>query len=110
MLNREGEHLSKVALITGITRQGGSSLSELALEKGYKVHGIKRRASLINTERIDHLKLDAPRKLLDVTRIRDLNWRANIPLKQGVDSTDKWYVEISGHQHQCEPSYVGRNL
>jgi GDPmannose 4,6-dehydratase len=45
----------KVALITGITGQDGSYLAELLLEKGYMVHGIKRRASSLNTDRIDHL-------------------------------------------------------
>jgi len=45
----------KVALITGITGQDGSYLTELLLEKGYEVHGIVRRSSLINTDRIDHL-------------------------------------------------------
>jgi len=45
----------KVALITGITGQDGSYLAELLLEKGYIVHGIKRRASLFNTARVDHL-------------------------------------------------------
>jgi len=45
----------KVALITGITGQDGSYLAELLLEKGYEVHGIVRRASLINTHRIDHI-------------------------------------------------------
>jgi GDPmannose 4,6-dehydratase len=45
----------KVALITGITGQDGSYLAELLLEKGYEVHGIIRRASVFNTERIDHL-------------------------------------------------------
>jgi len=45
----------KVALITGITGQDGSYLAELLLEKGYMVHGIKRRASSLNTQRIDHI-------------------------------------------------------
>ena len=45
----------KKALITGITGQDGSYLAELLLEKGYEVHGIKRRSSSFNTERIDHL-------------------------------------------------------
>jgi len=45
----------KVALITGITGQDGSYLTELLLQKGYEVHGIVRRASLINTDRIDHV-------------------------------------------------------
>ena len=48
----------KVALITGITGQDGSYLAELLLEKGYRVHGIKRRSSLFNTARIDHLYQD----------------------------------------------------
>ena len=45
----------KTALITGITGQDGSYLAELLLEKGYEVHGIVRRCSLINTHRIDHI-------------------------------------------------------
>ena len=48
----------KKALITGITGQDGSYLAELLLNKGYEVHGIKRRSSLINTNRIDHLYKD----------------------------------------------------
>ena len=48
----------KKALITGITGQDGSYLAELLLNKGYEVHGIKRRTSLINTDRIDHLYQD----------------------------------------------------
>jgi GDPmannose 4,6-dehydratase len=48
----------KVALITGITGQDGSYLAELLLKKGYEVHGIKRRSSSLNTERIDHLYQD----------------------------------------------------
>jgi GDPmannose 4,6-dehydratase len=49
---------SKVALITGITGQDGSYLAELLLDKGYTVHGIKRRASSFNTDRIDHIFQD----------------------------------------------------
>ena len=48
----------KKALITGITGQDGSYLAEFLLEKGYEVHGIKRRSSLFNTQRIDHLYQD----------------------------------------------------
>ena len=48
----------KIALITGITGQDGSYLAELLLEKGYMVHGVKRRASSFNTQRIDHLYQD----------------------------------------------------
>lgn len=50
--------MSKIALITGITGQDGAYLAELLLEKGYIVHGIKRRSSLFNTNRIDHLYQD----------------------------------------------------
>jgi len=50
--------LKKVALITGITGQDGAYLAELLLSKNYEVHGIKRRASSFNTERIDHLYVD----------------------------------------------------
>jgi GDPmannose 4,6-dehydratase len=54
---REWE-VSKTALITGVTGQDGAYLAELLLEKGYIVHGIKRRASLLNTNRVDHLYQD----------------------------------------------------
>ena len=52
----------KKALITGVTGQDGAYLSELLLEKGYEVYGIKRRASLFNTDRIDHLYQDPHEK------------------------------------------------
>lgn len=52
----------KRALITGITGQDGAYLAELLLEKGYEVHGVKRRSSLFNTERIDHLYKDPHEK------------------------------------------------
>ena len=52
------QHPSKTALITGITGQDGAYLAEFLLGKGYEVHGIKRRASLFNTDRIDHLYQD----------------------------------------------------
>ena len=52
----------KTALITGVTGQDGAYLADLLLEKGYKVHGIKRRSSLINTQRIDHLYQDPHEK------------------------------------------------
>ena len=54
--------MKKTALITGITGQDGSYLAELLLEKGYMVHGIKRRASSFNTQRIDHLYVDQHEK------------------------------------------------
>ncbi|MBD77889.1 MAG: GDP-mannose 4,6-dehydratase [Crocinitomicaceae bacterium] len=54
--------MSKVALITGITGQDGAYLAELLLSKGYTVHGLKRRSSLFNTARIDHLYQDFHKK------------------------------------------------
>jgi GDPmannose 4,6-dehydratase len=57
----------KRALITGITGQDGAYLAELLLKKGYEVHGIKRRASLFNTDRIDHLYHDPHVKGLNLT-------------------------------------------
>ena len=48
----------KRALITGVTGQDGSYLAEFLLEKGYEVHGIKRRASSLNTQRVDHIYED----------------------------------------------------
>jgi GDPmannose 4,6-dehydratase len=53
---------NKVALITGITGQDGAYLAELLLSKGYTVHGLKRRTSLFNTDRIDHLYRDRHEK------------------------------------------------
>ena len=55
-------HNRKIALITGITGQDGSYLAEFLLNKGYEVHGIKRRTSLFNTDRIDHLYQDPHEK------------------------------------------------
>ncbi len=53
-----GSSSPKVALITGITGQDGSYLAEFLLDKGYVVHGIKRRSSLFNTQRVDHIYED----------------------------------------------------
>ena len=55
----------KRALITGITGQDGAYLAELLLNKGYEVHGIKRRSSLFNTDRIDHLYQDPHEKVIN---------------------------------------------
>jgi len=71
--------MSKIALITGITGQDGSFLAELLLEKGYEVHGIVRRSSSFNTERIEHLYLDE--------LVRDMKQKRLINLHYG-DMTD----------------------
>ncbi len=62
MLASQTLTMSKIALITGITGQDGAYLAELLLSKGYEVHGIKRRTSLFNTDRIDHLYEDPHEK------------------------------------------------
>lgn len=71
--------MSKIALITGITGQDGSFLAELLLEKGYEVHGIIRRASSFNTDRIEHLYLDE--------WVRDMHTKRLVNLHYG-DMTD----------------------
>ncbi len=69
----------KKALITGITGQDGAYLAELLLEKGYEVHGIKRRSSLLNTQRIDHLYQDPHEKHLKmILHYGDLTDATNI--------------------------------
>ena len=80
----------KKALITGITGQDGSYLAELLLNKGYEVHGIKRRSSSFNTSRIDHLYKDPHEKgarfilhygdLIDSTNIMKLIQKIQIPI------------------------------
>ncbi len=62
VLNPQSSAQPKVALITGITGQDGAYLAEFLLNKGYEVHGIKRRTSLFNTDRIDHLYQDPHEK------------------------------------------------
>ena len=69
----------KKALITGITGQDGSYLAEFLLDKGYQVHGIKRRSSSFNTQRIDHLYQDPHKKNLDfILHYGDLTDSSNI--------------------------------
>ena len=67
--------MSKTALITGVTGQDGAYLAQLLLDKGYTVHGIKRRSSLFNTNRIDHLyqdpHVDHPRFVLHYGDLTD---------------------------------------
>ena len=63
----------KTAPITGVTGQDGSYLAEFLLEKGYNVHGIKRLASLFNTQRVDHIYQDP--HVDNARALRDLNRR-----------------------------------
>ena len=57
-MQKQNKQIMKVALITGVTGQDGAYLAEFLLKKGYMVHGVKRRSSLFNTDRIDHLYQD----------------------------------------------------
>jgi len=83
--------MAKTALITGITGQDGAYLSEFLLGKGYVVHGIKRRASSFNTQRIDHIYQDPhvpdPRLVLhygDLTDSTNLIAAGHLRSRQGV--------------------------
>ena len=71
----------KKALITGITGQDGSYLAQLLIKKGYEVHGIKRRSSLFNTERIDHLYQDPHLKKRNFIFASWRHDRFNLPYK-----------------------------
>ena len=74
----------KTALITGITGQDGAYLAELLLKKGYNVHGIKRRSSLMNTDRIDHLIFDKSLNLKEKDRIILERTGNNCPVAKSV--------------------------
>lgn len=91
----------KKALITGITGQDGAYLTELLLEKGYEVHGIKRRSSLINTARIDHLYEDphTPNKHL-ILHYGDLTDSTNlIRIIQEVQPDEIYNLAAMSHVH-----------
>ncbi len=68
----------KVALITGITGQDGAYLSELLLEKGYEVHGIRRRSSLLNTQRLDHITYNSKYEGKFILHYGDLTDSSNL--------------------------------
>src|SRR5664279_3676126 len=91
----------RIALITGITGQDGSYLAEFLLEKDYQVHGIKRRSSSFNTERIDHLYHDPH---LPETRFflhyGDLTDATNlIRIIQDVQPTEIYNLAAQSHVH-----------
>ena len=91
--------MAKKALITGITGQDGSYLAELLLDKGYEVHGIKRRASSFNTTRIDHLYQD-PHELEPrlVLHYGDLTDSTNlIRIIQQVQPTEIYNLGAQSH-------------
>ena len=91
----------KVALITGITGQDGAYLSELLLNKGYEVHGIKRRSSLFNTDRIDHLYHDSHERGLPFhLHYGDLTDSVNcLRLVQQVQPDEIYNLAAMSHVH-----------
>jgi GDPmannose 4,6-dehydratase len=93
--------MSKIALITGITGQDGAYLSELLLNKGYEVHGIKRRSSLFNTERIDHLYQDPHEKNVHLKlHYGDLTDSTNlIRIIQEVQPDEIYNLAAMSHVH-----------
>lgn len=99
----------KKALITGITGQDGAYLAELLLEKGYEVHGIKRRTSLINTQRVDHLYKDLHEKDVKMfLHYGDLSDSTNIiRIIQLVQPDEIYNLGAMSHVHVSfeEPEY-----
>ncbi len=91
--------MKKKALITGITGQDGAYLAELLLDKGYAVHGIKRRASLFNTQRVDHLYQDPHEKdLRFVLHYGDLTDATNlIRIVQEVQPDEIYNLAAQSH-------------
>jgi len=100
------------ALITGITGQDGAYLTELLLSKGYEVHGIKRRASLINTQRIDHLYQDPHEKNLRmILHYGDLSDSTNIiRIIQQVQPDEIYNLGAMSHVQVSfeEPEYAAQ--
>lgn len=100
----------KKALITGITGQDGAYLAELLLNKGYEVHGIKRRTSLINTQRVDHLYKDLHEKGVKmILHYGDLTDSTNIiRIIQQVQPDEIYNLGAMSHVHVSfeEPEYV----
>lgn len=101
----------KTALITGVTGQDGSYLAELLLEKGYMVHGIKRRASSFNTQRIDHLYQDLHEKNVNFRlHYGDLTDSTNIiRIIQEVQPDEIYNLGAMSHVKVSfdSPEYVG---
>src|SRR6202022_3072997 len=100
----------KTALITGVTGQDGAYLAELLLTKGYSVHGIKRRTSLINTDRIDHLYHDPHEQGFDFTlHYGDLTDSSNlIRIVQKVQPDEIYNLAAQSHVAVSfeEPEYT----
>ncbi|MEO6915392.1 MAG: GDP-mannose 4,6-dehydratase [Chitinophagaceae bacterium] len=91
--------MSKVALVTGVTGQDGAYLTDLLLKKGYIVHGIKRRSSMFNTDRIDHLYQDPHEKNLNfILHYGDLTDSTNlIRIVQEVQPDEIYNLAAMSH-------------
>jgi GDPmannose 4,6-dehydratase len=102
----------KKALITGVTGQDGAYLSELLLQKGYEVHGIKRRSSLLNTDRIDHLYQDEHQGKTDFhLHYGDLSDSTNIiRLVQEIEPDEIYNLGAMSHVKVSfdEPEYTAQ--
>jgi len=102
--------MNKTALITGITGQDGAYLAELLLSKGYVVHGIKRRSSLFNTDRIDHLYQDPHEKNVKLhLHYGDLTDSTNlIRIIQEIQPDEIYNLAAMSHVHVSfeEPEYT----
>ena len=103
--------MTKKALITGITGQDGAYLAEYLLKKGYEVHGMKRRSSLFNTDRIDHLYQDPHLENRNlILHYGDLTDSMNITrLIQEVQPDEIYNLAAMSHVHVSfqTPEYVG---
>jgi len=103
--------MKKVALVTGITGQDGAYLAELLLKKGYTVHGLKRRSSLFNTQRIDHLYQDFHAKDVKMhLHYSDLTDATNlIRIIQSVQPDEIYNLAAMSHVHVSfdTPEYTG---
>src|SRR5687767_817415 len=93
--------MAKVALVTGVTGQDGAYLSDLLLKRGYEEHGVKRRSSLFNTERIDHLYQDPHEKNVQLTlHYGDLTDSTNlIRIIQEVQPDEIYNLAAMSHVH-----------
>ena len=102
--------MKKIALITGITGQDGSYLAEFLLKKGYEVHGVKRRASLFNTNRIDHLYEDPHKEKRNlVLHYGDMTDSMNLTkIIQEVQPNEIYNLAAMSHVHVSfqTPEYV----
>jgi GDPmannose 4,6-dehydratase len=98
---QNGVKMKKVALITGITGQDGAYLAELLISKGYVVHGLKRRSSLFNTQRIDHLFRDFHEKNVKMRlHYSDLTDSTNlIRIIQSVQPDEIYNLAAMSHVH-----------